>query len=377
MRRLLSISLWSALALPAVAQAQPHDDHRDDHHDKDHHDRDHHEDKDHPPHGEPPPGPANGQWPTEAPPPPREERVMAARAGFYWVKGRWDWRDRKWVWQEGRWEKEQSGRHWRDARWDHKGDHWEFADGGWEDGGMAPVGHEPDPGPRHGEHRHEWKIDRPVVSSYWPNKGKVGTKVVIRGDNFPADAMVMWGGQEVKAAKITEHEIRFEVPAGATSATIMFHGGHERRPLIVGNFEVASDFEPIADQKRIDDERRKAAEAAWNAQAAKWAKDRAAREAEYGRRWDEMEHNREQRRLEREREIRAKWEAAFLGDPDTQAELTLHARRVAELTRMKDVAAIQGEAKLGVRIEAATDRENARHDARMAALHDSFKGGAK
>lgn len=312
---------------------------------------------------------------------------MAARAGFYWVKGRWDWKDKKWAWQEGRWEKEQTGKHWRDARWEQKGDHWEFADGGWEDGGMAPVTPPPPPGPPPGAgdghgpsmggHRHDWKIERPVVSSYWPTKGKVGSKVVVRGDNFPADAMVMWGAQEVKGAKVSDHEIKFEVPAGATSGTIMIHGGHDHRPLIVGNFEVAADFDPIAEQKRIDDERKKAAEAAWNAQAAKWAKDKAAREAEYSKRWDDMDHNREQRRLEREKEIRAKWEAAFLGDPDTQAELTLHAQRVAQLARMKDVAAIQGDAKLGVRIEAATDRENTRHEARMAALHDSFKGGAK
>src|SRR4051812_46656901 len=57
----------------------------------------------------------DGRWleapmyPTEAPPPPREERV-APRRGFSWASGRWDWNDGNWHWTAGHWEREQRGR---------------------------------------------------------------------------------------------------------------------------------------------------------------------------------------------------------------------------------------------------------------------------
>ena len=84
----------------------------------------------------------------------------------------------------------------------------------------------------------------------------------------------------------------------------------------------------------------------------------------------------EQRREQRVAEIRAKWQAAFLADTNTQDELTLHAQRIADLTRMKDMAELSADAKIGVRIDIATQKENDRHEQRMQALHDAF-GGAK
>jgi hypothetical protein len=76
-------------------------------------------------------------------------------------------------------------------------------------------------------------------------------------------------------------------------------------------------------------------------------------------------------------ELRAKWDQAFLGDPDTQAELTLHGQRIAQIARMRDVAEVQANTKLGVRVDVAERKENDRHEQRMAALHDAFaaKGG--
>src|SRR5262245_1470922 len=65
----------------------------------------------------------DGQWtvadlrPTQAPPPPREER-LELRPGYVRVAGRWDWRDGNWVWVDGRWERERPGKRWRDARWE-------------------------------------------------------------------------------------------------------------------------------------------------------------------------------------------------------------------------------------------------------------------
>ena len=332
------------------------------------------------------PGPAAGAWPTEAPPPSREEKVEAAKAGELWVKGRWNWKDGKYDWMPGHWERERAGKHWREARWEQKDGHYALIEGDWEDGAAAAPPAPPterdhrDEGRGDGDrpHKREWKLERPVVSSYWPTKGKIGQRVVVRGHNFPTDASVRWGDLEIKGAKVTPDEIVFEVPAGATSGGIGLRMGHGR-DLSIGAFEVAAGYDADAERKRFDDERRKQAEAAWAGQQAKFAKDRAARQADVDRRDHEREGSRDQRHRERFAEIKAKWDVAFLADPDTQAELTLHAQRVAQITRMHDIAEINGDAKLGARINAASDRETARHDARMAALHDSFghNGGAK
>jgi hypothetical protein len=326
------------------------------------------------------------QWPTEAPPPPREEK-WEGKPGHVWVKGRWDWKNGKYEWLAGHEEAEHPGKHWRDHRWENRNGHYELVEGGWDDGAATAVVTPTPPmmgdhdGDHHdGEHhRHDWKIERPTVSSYWPTRGKVGERVIIRGQNFPADAMVLWGDQEIKGAKVTPTEVEFRVPAGATTGGVALRTAHEHgRDLAVGTFEVKADYDAVAEQKRIDDERHKAAEAAWAAQQAKFAHDKAAREVEVEKRWKDLDESRERRHEERAAEIRAKWEAAFLRDPDTQSELTLHAERIAKLTRMHDVAEVSGDNKIGVRITAATDRENNRHEARMAALHQAFgKGGAK
>jgi hypothetical protein len=327
-----------------------------------------------PPVAVPPPA---GDVPTEAPPPPRDE-PQQPRAGFVWVPGQWDWKAGKYDWTPGHWEREQAGKHWREARWEQQGGRWTQVTGGWEDQGQGPP-QPPPPGQPMGErdHRHDWKVERPTVSSYWPAKGKPGTRITIHGVNFPADAKVMFAGNPVMAAKVKADVIEFQVPADATSGDIELDRGHGR-PLAVGPFEVAAGFDPAAEQKRVDDDRRKHAEDDWKEQQSKMAKDKAAREAEWQKRDQEMDSTREQRREQRAQEIRAKWDAAFLADADTQDELTMHAQRVAELERMKDIAQVQGDSKLGVRIDVATQKENDRHDQRMKALHDSFKpGGAK
>lgn len=225
------------------------------------------------------------------------------------------------------------------------------------------------PGP--GGPRPRWRLERPVVSSYWPIKGKIGSRIVIRGRNFPGDMVVVWGGQQVTGAKVTPEEITFVVPPGATTGLIALRGPRGRDQP-VGTFEIKADYDPVAEARRADDERRRAAEAAWADLQKKLAKDRAARLAAYEQRERELEANREQRRAERIAAIRAKWEQAFLNDPETQDELTLHAQRVADLTRAREVAEIGANGKLVVRIDIAMSRENDRHDQRMKALHDAF-----
>jgi len=334
--------------------------------------------------GAPPPVavPPPGDMPTEAPPPPRDEKHDAARAGFVWIPGQWDWKAGKYDWTPGHWERERAGKKWREAKWEQHDGKWQRSDGDWVDehdiAPGLPANGNPGVVPPTVEHQHhDWKLDRPTVSSYWPTKGKAGTKVTIRGVMFPMDASVLFNGKKVLGALVTPEKIQFGIPGDATSGDIAIDRGHGR-PLAVGTFDVAAGFDPVAEQKKLDDERRKAAEAQWAEQQKKWAKDRAARETAFHQHEQELATTREQRREQREKELREKWNAAFLADADTQDELTLHAQRVADLERMKDVASLSADAKIGVRIDLATQRENDRHTQRMASLEAAFKtkGGA-
>jgi hypothetical protein len=341
----------------------------------------------------PPPPPDVRDHRPHQPPPPLRVETPSMKAGFAWIPGRWDWKNDQWAWIDGHWERERAHRKWRPDRWESRGNTFELVPGDWIDENAAitpppppppngtmppppPGGMEP-PMPPPGEHHHDWKVERPAVSSYWPAKGKVGTRIVIHGVNFPDNAVLVWGDQPIKAAKITPDKIVFEVPPGATSGTIALRREHGR-DLIVGPFEVATyDYE--ADARRMEDEQRKAAEAEWTARQKDLAKDRAAREAAWRQKEQDLDTTREQRRAERVAAIRAKWaQNAFLADPDTQNELTMHAQRIADLGRAREVAEIASNGKLVVRIDMASNRENERHDQRMAALQAAFsaKGGA-
>jgi hypothetical protein len=295
-----------------------------------------------------------------------------------WIPGQWDWKAGKYAWTPGHWERERAGKKWREARWESQGGKWVRTEGDWIDEGQIAGGAPmppPPPSPMGHEHRHDWKIERPTISSYWPTKGKPGSRVTIRGLNIPADASIVFDGKRVMGAMVKPTEVVFQIPADGTDGTIALHQEHGR-DLAVGTFEVKAGYDAAAEQKRLDEERQKAAQAAWAAQQSKLAKDRAARQAAIEQREQEREANREQRREQRVAEIRAKWQAAFLADPNTQDELTLHAQRIADLTRMKDMAELSADAKLGVRIDVATQKENDRHDQRMQALQAAF-GGAK
>lgn len=350
-------------------------DHRDRDKDKDK-DRDRDKDRDDPRRPRPP----GNDGPTAAPPAPRDE-APGTKAGYVWVRGEWDWKAGTWEWVAGHWERERPGKRWRESRWQDRGGRWERVAGDWIDdagggGGSVVVTHGGGPGdsgatkPRPPR---DWTLDRAVVSSYWPPKGKPGTRIVVRGRNFPTDARVMWGGRPVRSVKVTPTRITIDVPADAATGAITLEVGG-RRPLPIGGFEVAAAYDAAAEATRIEDERRRAAEAAWATRQKQLAKDRAARETAWRTRRDERVANRDQRRAERADAIRARWDRGFLADEETQAELTLHAQRTAELERMAEVAELADNAKLGVRIGIARDQEEARHADRMSALRDAFEG---
>jgi hypothetical protein len=66
----------------------------------------------------------------DAPPPPREE-IVVARPGFVFVHGHW-WRDNgSWRWREGTYVRERPGSVWVEGRWDHRGGHRVWVEGYW------------------------------------------------------------------------------------------------------------------------------------------------------------------------------------------------------------------------------------------------------
>jgi hypothetical protein len=66
----------------------------------------------------------------EAPPPPRQERVVI-RPGFVWVDGRWDYRRGRYVWVDGRYERERRGHRWVNGHWERRGRRHVWIDGHW------------------------------------------------------------------------------------------------------------------------------------------------------------------------------------------------------------------------------------------------------
>jgi hypothetical protein len=70
-----------------------------------------------------------------APPPPRPEAVPAARRGYVWAPGNWNWNGHRYTWSRGHWERERNGYAWRQSEWrqDARGG-WVMERGGWRRG---------------------------------------------------------------------------------------------------------------------------------------------------------------------------------------------------------------------------------------------------
>jgi hypothetical protein len=66
-----------------------------------------------------------------APPAPRHEVVPAARHGYEWAPGFWNWSGRKFVWTKGHWERARTGHAFQAAKWEQDGSNWRLKRGGW------------------------------------------------------------------------------------------------------------------------------------------------------------------------------------------------------------------------------------------------------
>jgi hypothetical protein len=114
----------------------------------------------------------DGDWiqvdvrPTQAPPPPREER-FDNRPGFVWVRGRWDWRDGNWVWVDGHRERERATQRWIEGRWELRGDHWEWIEGSWGAMPEFPALGQPPPPPQRDDTRLRVEPGTFIVPGFW------------------------------------------------------------------------------------------------------------------------------------------------------------------------------------------------------------------
>lgn len=67
-----------------------------------------------------------------APPPLRVEPVPAARRGYAWVPGYWDWRGNKHIWVRGSWVRERHGHMYQPNRWVERDGRWVLERGRWD-----------------------------------------------------------------------------------------------------------------------------------------------------------------------------------------------------------------------------------------------------
>jgi len=70
--------------------------------------------------------------PRFAPPALRVE-VVRPRPGYFWVNGRYDWRDDQYVWNPGYYEAQQQNRIWVPGGWKLQGEEYVWIDGYWQD----------------------------------------------------------------------------------------------------------------------------------------------------------------------------------------------------------------------------------------------------
>ena len=81
-----------------------------------------------------------------------------------------------------------------------------------------------------------------------------------------------------------------------------------------------------------------------------------------------LRDSRDERRNAAKDALKAKWGEDLLAKPAVRAELKLHAQRMAKLQTMKRVADSAGKKEIEARVDKLTEKENARHQTRMAAL---------
>lgn len=188
-------------------------------------------------------------------------------------------------------------------------------------------------------------IEMPSVSSFGPHSAQAGATVTIFGSGFERGAMVKLGNTMIAPSFVGGGRISFTVPAGAADGSLAVVLPGRRRALAVGALDI---IEPVVVRPPIG-------RGGFYRENAGWYSTRG------------------NRRASSRRAILSRWNnRAFLGSYAARAELSLHAKRLAQLNRMKRLAVGTGKLHLSVRINRAIARENARHDLKMKQLERTF-----
>lgn len=70
----------------------------------------------------------------QPPPPMIVETSPAARTGYLWAPGYWNWNGSRFVWAAGHWERLRSQYIYEEPQWRQESDGWHFNRGGWKRG---------------------------------------------------------------------------------------------------------------------------------------------------------------------------------------------------------------------------------------------------
>ena len=215
--------------------------------------------------------------------------------------------------------------------------------------------------------RQSARAQRPVVNGHAVRTERGATTVTIRGDRFDDFTEVYIGDRKIDGARVSGRTISFAAPAGATGVITVRHGGEA---LVVGRYAGTVTERPA----RSSAERRTEAQTRWRERRAQLAAEEAERQAALEAREAALAQNRAERRRARLATIREQYEQRFLAQTAVQDEMALHAARVARIERMQRLVDVKYEDELAVRIEVLSEREDQRHEARMADLRAAFQG---
>jgi hypothetical protein len=103
--------------------------------------------------------------PRYAPPALRVE-VVRPRHGYFWIGGRYDWRDNAYVWAPGYYQAVQPGQVWIPGRWELQADGYVWIDGYWQNAQAQQVQQQPQQ--QWVEGHYEWQNGVQVwVDGYW------------------------------------------------------------------------------------------------------------------------------------------------------------------------------------------------------------------
>ncbi len=95
-----------------------------------------------------------------APPAPRYERVPAARRGYEWTPGYWNWNGRRHVWTKGHWERARAGHYYQRPEWQQGNNGWQLNRGGWQRGERHDKRHDANRGNGRGDRDHDGVANR-------------------------------------------------------------------------------------------------------------------------------------------------------------------------------------------------------------------------